>query len=316
MSFADMKKNREKMFAELNKTIQDNQRGGRQKDERIWYPSVDQQGNGFAVIRFLPPPDGETVPYVSMWHYGFKDRNGWYIENSRTTLGINEADPVHQSNKALRAEGSKASIAIANRRKASQSFFANIYVVRDPANPENEGKVFLFRFGKKIMDKITAKMNPEFEGETKMNPFDLWDGANLRLKIKTDGKTPDNPKGFRNYDNSEWDTPGPLLDDDKKMEKVWRSTYSLQAVIAPDQFKSYDELKARFETVTGEVSNAEQRRPTRSAPEPEPEQRSTSERFRERDTGSRDDTPPFDTTEEAAAENDDADLEFYKNLLN
>jgi hypothetical protein len=316
VSFTDMKKNREKMFQELNKQISD--KGGKfKKDDRFWYPSVDQAGNGFAIIRFLPAPGDEPVPFVDIWSYGFKDRNGWYIENSRTTLGIGEADPVHESNKALRADGTKASKAIADRRKASQSYFSNILVVRDQANPENEGKVFLFRYGRKIMNKIEAKMSPEFEGEEKMNPFDLWEGANLRLKIKTEGKTAENPKGFRNYDNSEWDSPGPLYDDDKKMEKVWKSSYSLQDLIAPDKFKTYEELKARFELVTGERKNSEERAPTQSRSAPEEETVSTADRFRER----RNEQPaaweePEPVDNPPAPDQDDADLEYYQNLLN
>jgi hypothetical protein len=309
-SFSDLKKNREKMFAELNKQVTQDTKGGIQKDDRIWYPSVDQAGNGFAIIRFLPAPQNETVPYVRMWSYGFKDRNGWYIENSRTTLGLNEKDPVHISNKDLRAEGSKASVAIADRRKASQSYFSNIVVVKDPAHPENEGKTFLFRYGAKIWGKIQAKMNPEFEGEEQMNPFDLWEGANFRMKIRTE-KTGQNPKGFRNYDNSEWDQPSPL-GTDAVMEKAWKTAYSLKDVIAPDKFKSFEELQAHFEKVTGEVSNREERAPTRATKAPsagrsapwEKEDAEPEDPFAGR--GKETTTSPGD---------DDDDLEYYKKML-
>lgn len=316
VSFADMKRNREKMFQDLNKQVSDsNKRGG--KDDRFWYPSVDQSGNGFAIIRFLPAPGEEPAPFVRMWSYGFKDKGGWYIENSRTTLGLDERDPVHESNKALRADGSKTSKAIADRRKASQSYISNIEVIRDPANPENEGKQFLYRYGAKIWGKLQEKMNPSFEGETAMNPFDLWEGANLRLKIKTDGKTAENPKGFRNYDSSEWDQPGPLHKDDDKMEASWKACYSLAAIIAPDQFKSYEDLKARFEKVTGEVSNAEERMPqgSRSQREersaPEPRQAKTRNAPVEKEKA--EDAPPWN--EDDAGSGDDEDLKFYEDLL-
>jgi hypothetical protein len=312
-SFSDLKKNREKMFAELNKQVTQDSKGGRTTDDRIWYPSVDQAGNGFAIIRFLPAPDKETVPYIRMWSYGFKDRNGWYIENSRTTLGLNEKDPVYISNKDLRAEGSKASVAIADRRKASQSYFSNIVVVKDPAHPENEGKTFLFRYGAKIWGKIQAKMNPEFEGEEQMNPFDLWEGANFRMKIRTE-KTKQNPKGFRNYDNSEWDQPGPLFDADAKMEKAWKAAYSLKDVIAPDKFKSYEELQAQFEKVTGEVANREERAPTRSSDAPSAGRSTPS--------WDKEDAEPEDPfagrgNEQAASgkSEDEDDLEYYKKML-
>jgi hypothetical protein len=310
-SFSDLKKNREKMFQELNKQVSQDQNGGRAKDDRFWYPSVDQAGNGFAIIRFLPAPQEETVPYVRMWSYGFKDRNGWYIENSRTTLGFDEKDPVHISNKALRAEGSKASVAIANRRKASQSYFSNIVVVKDPAQPENEGKTFLFRYGAKIWGKIQAKMNPEFEGEVQMNPFDLWEGANFRMKIKTE-KTKENPKGFRNYDNSEWDAPAPL-GADAMMEKAWKGAYSLKDLIAPDKFKSFEELTAQFEKVTGEVANREQRAPTQSRPAPDAG-RSTVP-WEEDDAQPRDPFAGRSSKEDAPSASDDDDLDYYKKML-
>ncbi len=318
-SFAQMKRDREKVFTQLNKQIADNGRGGPPKDERFWYPSVDATGNGFAVIRFLPAPGDEPVPYVSMWSYGFKDRGGWYIENSRTTLGLGEKDPVHESNKALRADGTKASKAIADKRKASQSYFMNIYIVRDPSNPENEGKVKLFRCGNQIFKRIQAKMNPEFEGEEKMNPFDLWEGANFRLKIVTK-KTPENPKGFRNYENSEWDQPGPLDADDSKMEAIWKSEHPLQELIAPDKFKTYDELKARFELVTGERSGGESRTPRQSAPEPDAGP-STRDRFANRTSqqAPTDEEVPWNTDDAGGAGaggDDDEDLAYYQSLLN
>lgn len=318
VSFTDLKRNREKMFTELNKQITDDQKGGRAKDDRFWYPTVDQSGNGFAIIRFLPAPGDESSPFVRMWSYGFKAANGWYIENSRTTLGIEEKDPVHQSNKALRADGSKSSKAIADQRKASQSLISNIYVVRDPANPENEGKTFLFRYGAKIFGKIQAKMNPEFEGEVAMNPFDLWEGANFRMKIKTDAKTAANPKGFRNYDSSEWDQPAPLLDDDKKLEKLWKAEYSLQDLIAPDKFKSYEDLNTRFEQVTGERANSERRAP-RETVEPRQERSvpSTAERFASNQK--EEETAPWKEEDTRVGPtdsgDDDEDLAYYRNLL-
>ena len=213
------------------------------EDDRFWKLSVDKAQNGHAIIRFLPASKNETVPWVRMFSHGFQGPDGsWYIENSLTTIG--QSDPVAEYNRTLWNSGIESDKDIARKQKRKLQYYANIFVVSDPANPENEGKVFLFRFGKKIFDMINDKMTPEFEDETPVNPFDLWEGCNFRLRARQ-------KDGFRNYDKSEFDSPSPLKDDDEELERIWNTQYSLAELVAPDQFKSYDELKARFEKVIG-----------------------------------------------------------------
>lgn len=214
-------------------------------DDRFWSPSVDKAGNGYAVIRFLPAPPNEDVPFIRMFDHGFQGPGGWYIENSLTTLGKN--DPVSEYNSQLWNSGVEANKEIARKQKRRLHFISNIYVVTDSGNPENEGKVFLFKYGKKIFDKLNEAMNPQFADEAPLNPFDLWAGANFKLKIR-------NVEGYRNYDKSEFDTSKPLLSDDEELEKVWKSEHSLQAFLDASNFKTYDELKARLMKVLAEAS--------------------------------------------------------------
>ena len=222
-------------------------------DERIWKPVMDKSGNGFAVIRFLPAPKGEDLPWAKVWNHAFQGPTGqWYIENSLTTLGQN--DPVSEMNSAYWNSGVESDKEIARRQKRKLQYFANILVIKDGANPQNEGKVFLYRFGKKIFDKCMEAMQPAFEDETPVNPFDFWEGADFKLKIRK-------VDGYWNYDKSEFDKPSPLFDDDEKLEEVWKKQYSLAEFTAPSNFKSYDELKTRLDTVlagttkTGNVVN-------------------------------------------------------------
>ena len=211
-------------------------------DDRLWKPEVDKAGNGYAVIRFLPAPDGEELPWAKLYTHAFQGTGGWFIENSLTTLG--QKDPVSEYNSQLWNSGIESDKEIARKQKRKLSYYANIYVVKDSANPHNEGQVFLYKFGKKIFDKITAAMQPEFEDEDPINPFDFWAGANFKLKIKK-------VAGYWNYDSSEFDRPSALLDDDDAMEAIWKKEYSLAELVAPDQFKSYDELKKRLDYVLG-----------------------------------------------------------------
>jgi len=213
------------------------------QDERFWKLSVDKAQNGHAVIRFLPASKDETVPWVRNWSHGFQGPGGWYIENSLTTIG--QKDPVSEYNSNLWNSGIESDKEIARKQKRKLQYTANIFVVSDPANPDNEGKVFLFKFGKKIFDMINDKMSPEFEDETPVNPFDLWEGCNFRLRARQ-------VAGFRNYDKSEFDSSSALKDDDAELERIWNTQYSLAELVADDQFKSYGELKARFEKVIGE----------------------------------------------------------------
>jgi hypothetical protein len=243
-SFAELKRSRKSMYdkivSETNKLQGTQQSGG--ADNRFWQPEVDKAGNGYAVIRFLPAPKGEDLPWVRLFSHGFQGPGGWYIENSLTTL--NKKDPVGEYNTVLWNRGDEAGKEQARKQKRRLSYISNIYVVKDPAHPENEGKVFLFKYGKKIFDKVNDLMSPEFEDESPVNPFDFWEGANFKMKIR-------NVEGYRNYDKSEFDSPSPLLDDDETLEQVWSTEYSLQDFLDAKNFKSYDELQARLNRVLG-----------------------------------------------------------------
>jgi hypothetical protein len=247
-SFSALKRQRtsslERLTKEINKLA--NKEGSSSADDRFWQPEVDKAGNGYAVIRFLPAPQNEELPWVRLWNHGFQGPGGWYIENSLTTL--NQPDPVSEMNTKLWNSGNDKDKDIVRQRKRRLTYIANIYIVKDPAHPENEGKVFLYKFGKKIFDKINEKMNPQFEDETPVNPFDLWAGANFKLKIRK-------VEGYRNYDKSEFEDSAPLSDDDDNMEALWKTQYSLSEMVAPDKFKSYDELKRKLDKVLSESSS-------------------------------------------------------------
>jgi len=246
MSFADLKKQSKlgSLTAKLVKEVEKMNNAGSNADDRLWKLDVDKSGNGYAVIRFLPAPDGEDLPFVKLYSHAFQGPGGWYIENSLTTLG--QKDPVSEFNTTLWNNGTDAGKETARRQKRKLTYVSNIYVVKDPANPENEGKVFLYKYGKKIFDKLTAAMQPEFEDEEAIDPFDFWQGANFKLKAK-------NVAGYRNYDSSEFAAVSPLLkdEDDDALEEVWKKQSSLEEFIAPDQFKSYDDLKKRLGYVLG-----------------------------------------------------------------
>ena len=216
------------------------------QDDRLWKPELDKTGNGYAVIRFLPASNGEEMPWQRVWSHAFQDKGGWYIENSLTTL--NHKDPVSEENTRLWNTGVDSDKEIARKRKRKLSYYANILVVSDPKHPENEGKVFLFKFGKKIFDKITEAMNPAFEDEKAVNPFDFWEGANFKLKIRK-------VDGYWNYDKSEFEPISKIKDTDEEIQKIWSSQYALKPFIDPSNFKSYDELKEKLnKTLTGQRS--------------------------------------------------------------
>jgi hypothetical protein len=245
MSFADLKKQSSlgSLTAKLVKEVEKVNNTGGGGDDRLWKPEMDKTGNGYAVIRFLPAPENEDLPWVKLYSHAFQGPGGWYIENSLTTL--NQKDPVSEYNRELWNSGSDKDKETVRKQKRKLSFYSNIYVVKDPANPQNEGRVFLYKYGKKIFDKIMEAMQPEFEDETPINPFDFWQGANFKLKlVKKDG--------YWNYDKSEFDRVSPVLEDDDALEAVWKKQYSLQAVIAPDQFKSYEDLEKRMKYVLGQ----------------------------------------------------------------
>ena len=210
-------------------------------DERLWKPELDKSGNGYAVFRFLPAPEGEELPWVKVWKHAFQGPTGkWFIENSLTTL--NQKDPVSEYNSQLWNSGLESDKEIARKQKRKLEYYSNIYVVSDSKHPENEGKVFLFRYGKKIFDKMMAAMQPEFEDETPINPFDFWEGANFKLKIRK-------VDGYWNYDASSFETVSALKDNDDDLNAIWKTQYSLQEFLAPTNFKSYDELKKRLDDV-------------------------------------------------------------------
>lgn len=248
MSFANLKKSRSnfsKLAEELEKTTNPQQTTSN-KDERFWKPEVDKSGNGYAVIRFLPQAEGEELPWVRVFNHGFKGPGGWLIDNCLTT--INQKCPVCEANTELWQTGSTQNQNIVRDRKRKLKYISNIYVVKDPSNPENEGKVFLYQFGKKIFDKLQDMMRPEFEDEKPVNPFDFWDGANFKLKIRK-------VDGYQNYDKSEFDSPSPLLDDDDELERIYGMQHSLEEFVSPDKFKTYEQLKGRLEKVLGTVQD-------------------------------------------------------------
>ncbi len=244
MSFSSMKKSsgdNTKLLDELSKISSGDKAS--YKDDRFWKPERDKSDNGFAVIRFLPPVEGEDSPWVRMFSHGFKGRGGWYIENCPTTIG--RKCPLCEANSELWNSGLETDKDVARNRKRRLNYISNILVVSDPKNPDNEGKVFLYKFGKKIFDKIMESLQPEFQDEEAINPFDFWKGANFKLKVRK-------VAGFINYDKSEFDIQSEMFDgDDGKLEELWKSQYPLQPLVAPDQFKSYDELKARLMQVLG-----------------------------------------------------------------
>ena len=248
MSFADLKKQSklgsltQKLVKEVEKM---NNNGGGSSDDRFWKLECDKSGNGYAVIRFLPAPNGEDLPFVKLYSHAFQGPGGWYIENSLTTLG--QKDPVSEYNSMLWNNGTDAGKEQARKQKRKLTYISNIYVVKDPANPENEGKVMLYKFGKKIFDKLTAAMQPEFEDEEAIDPFDFWQGANFKLKAK-------NVAGYRNYDSSEFAAQSALLDDDDAMEAIWKKQFSLSEFVGNDQFKEYEVLKKRLDYVLGAKS--------------------------------------------------------------
>ena len=240
MSFDALKKSRSSSLDKLNAQLEKvSQKSYSDPNEgKFWKPTRDKAGNGFAIIRFLPASEGEEMPFVRIWDHGFQGPTGlWYIENSLTTL--NQDDPVSEFNSKLWNSGIDSDKDQARKQKRRLKYVANIQVIKDGANPENDGKVFLYQFGKKIFDKLNDLMNPQFEDETPVNPFDLWEGANFRLKIRQF-------EGYPNYDKSEFDAPSALSDDDAELERIWKQQHSLQELLDPKNFKSYAELKAKL----------------------------------------------------------------------
>lgn len=234
--------NFDKITKALEKNLgpEDQANKNKYQDDRLWKPELDKTGNGYAVIRFLPASNNEEMPWQRVWSHAFQDKGGWYIENSLTTL--NTKDPVSEDNTRLWNTGVDSDKDIARKRKRKLSYYSNIYIVSDPKHPENEGKVFLYKFGKKIFDKITEAMQPAFEDEAAINPFDFWKGANFKLKIRK-------VDGYWNYDKSEFEGVSQFKSTDDEIKSVWENQYPLQPFLAPSNFKTYDELKEKLNRV-------------------------------------------------------------------
>lgn len=246
MSLSELRKksssNFEKLTKQLN-SLNSNNSGKDPTEDLFWKPDVDKVGNGYAVIRFLPPQN-EDIPFVRIYDHGFQGPGGWYIEKSLTTIG--KQDPVGELNSKLWNSGDQET---ARKQKRRLSYYSNIYIVKDPAHPSNEGKVFLFKYGKKIFDKINDLINPQFEDEKPINPFDLWEGATFRLKIRM-------VEGYRNYDKSEFEAAAPLSEDDDMLERVYKQTHSLQQFLDPKNFKTYEELEKKLNKTLGRNSTS------------------------------------------------------------
>jgi len=246
MGFSDLKKksgNITKLVDELTKINEKNS----YSDDRFWRPELDKSSNGYAVIRFLPPVDNEDIPWARLFSHGFQGKGGWFIENCPTTLGL--PCPICEANNDLWNSGIESDKEIARDRKRKLSYISNILVISDPANPQNEGKIFLYKYGKKIFDKINEAMNPEFEDESAINPFDFWEGANFKLKIRK-------VEGYINYDKSEFESPSALFDgDDETLENLWKKQYPLKEFSESTNFKSYKQLEERFNVVTQGSAN-------------------------------------------------------------
>ena len=258
------KSNLDTLIGELNKVAEPQSQKQSYSDDRFWKPELDKSGNGYAVFRFLPAIKNEDLPWARLWSHAFQGPGGWYIENSLTTL--NKKDPVSESNSLLWNSGVEADKEIARKRKRKLSYIANVLIINDAKHPENEGQVKLFKFGKKIFDKITEAMKPEFEDEKPINPFDFWEGANFKLKIRK-------VDGYWNYDKSEFDSPTAIADNDESIEEIWNKQYALKPFLAPENFKSYDELKSKLDKVLSGVRNTGTAEdvaipPTATKPEP------------------------------------------------
>ncbi len=295
MSFADLKKQSRagSLTDKLIKQVEKLNSGESSSDDRFWKPEVDKGGNGYAVIRFLPAPEGCELPWAQVWSHAFQGPGGWYIENSLTTMG--QKDPVSEYNRVLWNSGSDRDKETARKQKRKLSYYTNIYVVKDPVHPENEGRVFIYKFGKKIFDKITESMQPQFADEQAVNPFDFWAGANFKLKIRK-------VEGYWNYDKSEFDKPSPLLDDDDKLENIYKNLNDLNEFSDAKNFKSYEDLKKRFDYVLGAKATVRQ--------DPETiEEDEQWEAERRGETSAKRSTPSFEIARPAVQEEDDEDAD-------
>jgi hypothetical protein len=303
MSFADLKKQSKmgSLTEKLIKQVEKLNDSGSKDDNRFWKPVMDKGGTGSAIIRFLPAPTGCDLPWAQVWSHAFQGPGGWLIDNCLTT---NKGQcPICESNRELWNTGDKSKQDIVRNRKRKLSYFANIYVVKDPANPQNEGKVFLYKFGKKIFDKIMAAMQPEFDDEKPINAFDFWEGANFKLKLRK-------VEGYWNYDKSEFSDPSPLLDDDDELEKVYKNLYDLNEFTDEKNFKSYEELKKRLDYVLGNRGVPKMQDPETVAEE----QQFEAERRGENVKSFNDDDITLNTSSSVDDEDEDDALSYFQKL--
>ena len=304
MSFAELKKNRSKSLESLSQQLEKMTSKGYAdpEKEKYWNLTRDAAGNGFAIIRFLPAAEGEDLPFIPVWDHAFKGPGGWYIEKSLTTL--KQEDPVSKYNSQLWNSGNEKDKEQARKQKRRLKYHSNILVIKDPANPDNDGKVFLFAYGKKVFDKLNDMMNPQFEDESPVNPFDFWAGANFRLKIRE-------VEGYPNYDKSEFDSSSPLFDGDEgKLEEVYGQLHSLKALHDAKNFKSYEDLEARLHKTLGVNGNASSR-PSTTADEMIDEELDMRTLSKEKAAPSQKSAAAI-----AAPVEDDDDLEFFRSLAN
>lgn len=301
MSFAELKRSSKTSLTQLTEELAKiNNPTSYSDDERLWQPTVDKVGNGYAIIRFLPPSEGEDMPFVRYWDHGFKGPTGkWYIENSLTSIG--KPDPLAEANSKLWDTGIEANKEIVRQRKRRLHYVSNVYVLKDPGNPENEGKVFLYKYGKKIFDKINDLMNPQFEDEKAINPFDLWEGSTFTLKIRK-------VEGYRNYDKSEFGAAGPLFKDDAKLEEIYKSEYPLKEFTDPKSYKSYEELQAKLNLVLGGDAEA-------LALLPESGSRGSKSKNAPENSVTDEEIESY-VVDSDDGEGDGSDLSFFKNLVN
>lgn len=302
-TFANLKRSSSESLTKLTQELSKitNPTSKSSDDNRFWKPEVDKMGNGSATIRFLPAPAGEDMPFVRVWDHGFQGPTGkWYIENSLTTIGL--PDPVAEYNSELWAvseDDNSPTRKQARAQKRRLHFVSNILVIRDPAHPENEGKVFLYQYGKKIFDKLNDLMNPQFDDETPINPFDLWNGANFKLKIRK-------VEGYRNYDKSEFDDPSAIEGSDKELEAIWNKEYSLKEFVDPAKFKSYDELKSKLNAVLGLTPSAKPSASVASRTERTVLPEASAPKFKEKEAET--ETAPW------ATDDDDEDVSYFSKL--
>ena len=309
MSFANLKRNKGSIakLVQAAEAVGGNSQQKNYNDDRMWKPTVDKANNGYAVIRFLPANEGSDLPWNRYWDHGFKGPTGrWYIEKSLTSIGGN--DPVGELNSRLWNSGIESDKEKARSQKRRMHYVSNILVVQDPGNPSNEGKVFLYQYGKKIFDKLMDAMQPEFEDEAPLNPFDFWEGANFKLKIR-------DVEGYRNYDKSEFGSQEPLSDDDTYLEGIYNQMLDIGEFTDPKNYKTYDELKNKLVSVLGEdalggaPTMREETKLGNSSPPPAMKEAAAPELD--------DEIPDFsETAEQTSAKKEDDTMSYFANLVN